>query len=72
MKSRNKVRKSELGDFGASSDETKKHKLKPQKKEKNPKRTFFEEIDDELEDFDFDDLGGFDDEYFDDDDDDDF
>lgn len=72
MKSRNEMRKPEKA-FQSGSDELKKsRKLKPVKKEKNPKRAFLDEIED-LEDIDMDYINNeFDDEELFDDEDDDF
>lgn len=53
MKSRKEMRKPEKEIFSGSDDLKKARKLKPVKKEKNPKRAYFEEIDD-LEDIDMD------------------
>lgn len=70
MKSRNEMRKPAKADYSTSDELAKKRKLKPLKKEKNPKRAYFEEIDD-LEDIDFDNVADeFEDEDFYDDDDD--
>ncbi|HCY00687.1 MAG TPA: hypothetical protein DG754_11160 [Bacteroidales bacterium] len=70
MKSSNEMRKPAKSDYSTSDEFTKKRKLKPLKKEKNPKRAYFEEIDD-LEDIDFESIvEDFDDEDFYDDDDD--
>ena len=52
MKSRNEMRKPAKADYSTSDEVKKAQKLKPLKKEKNPKRAYFEEIDD-LEDVDF-------------------
>ena len=67
MKSRNELRKPEK-DYYSGADELKKsRKLKPVKKDKNPKRAFFDEIED-LEDIDKDCINNEldDEEYFDD------
>ena len=53
MKSRKEMRKPAKEIFASSDDLKKARKLKPVKKEKNPKRTFLEEIDD-LEDIEMD------------------
>lgn len=53
MKSRKEMRKPAKEIFASSDDLKKARKLKPVKKEKNPKRTFLEEIDD-LEDIEVD------------------
>ncbi len=72
MKSRNELRKPEK-EFLSGADELKKsRKLKPVKKEKNPKRAFLDEIED-LEDIDMDYINDeFDDEELFDDEEDDF
>jgi hypothetical protein len=53
MKSRNEMRKPAKEFFASSDDLKKARKLKPVKKDKNPKRTFLDEID-ELEDIEMD------------------
>ncbi len=46
MKSRKEMRKPAKDDYGMSDEAKKGRKLKPLKKEKNPKRAFLDEIDD--------------------------
>lgn len=72
MKSRNEMRKPEK-DFYSGADELKKsRKLKPVKKDKNPKKAFFDEIED-LDEIEMDDIdNGLDDEENFDEEDDDF
>lgn len=53
MKARKEVRKSVKDSFPESDEAKKSRKLKPLKKEKNVKRTLYQEIDD-LEDIDMD------------------
>ena len=48
MKSRNEMRKPAKVDFAGPEELKKARKLKPVKKEKNPKKAFFEEIDDQI------------------------
>ncbi len=62
MKSKKEMRKPER-DFSSADELRKNRKLKPVKKEKNPKRAFYDEID-ELEDIDMNYLN---DEYYDED-----
>ena len=53
MKARKDIRKSVKNSFAESDEAKKSRKLKPLKKEKNVKRTLYQEID-ELEDIDMD------------------
>lgn len=70
MKSKKEMRKPERNFYAGAEEFKKNRKLKPVKKEKNPKRAFFDEID-ELEDIEIDYLKDelYDDEIVDDDED---